>query len=67
MNKAYTLGKYEYSSATIKLAAGFFVAGFLYALLTKKSALSIFAFAMVGSVAGFSVGAIIHPPKRVIE
>lgn len=63
----YTLGKYQYSSGTIKLAAALFVGGMAYGIFTGKNAFSAFAFGLVGSIAGFSIGAIITPPKRVIE
>lgn len=63
----YTLGKYQYSSGTIKLASALFVAGIGYGILTGKSVLSIVAFGLIGSIAGFSIGAVITPPKRVIE
>lgn len=63
----YTLGKYQYSGATVKLASALFVAGLGYAIFTGKSPLSSLGFALIGSITGFSIGAIITPPKRVKE
>lgn len=67
MKNNYNLGKYQYSSGTIKLASALFVAGLGYALFTGKSPLSVLGFALLGSIAGFSIGALITPPERIQE
>lgn len=67
MNKDFTIGKYQYSKLSGQLAGGMFLAGFAYAIATRKSPLGILAFSLVGSLAGFSVGALINKPKRVKE
>lgn len=65
MNKQYDIGHYEYSKWTLALSASLLLAGVGYGVATKKSALGILAFALLGSVTGFSIGMIIKAPKRI--
>ena len=67
MKSEYTLGKYQYSSGTVQLATALGVVGIGYPVLKNKSLIKTVLFAVMGSIIGFSIGAIITPPKRVKE
>jgi hypothetical protein len=46
----------NHNANTIKLGALLFVIGIAYAIATWKSPLSILAFGLIGSIAGFAIG-----------
>lgn len=67
MQSTVKLGKYQYSSWTIKLAGTLFFAGLIYSIVTRKSILATVAISFLGSAVGYSIGSLVTAPKRVEE